>query len=54
MLITDHPFEPSLSYPDGEGCSHIIDGASWTIFDPHRCRKPEREHERTLRDKEKE
>lgn len=43
-MITDHPFEPSMSYPDGEGCAHIIYGQDWTICDPVRCRKPESEH----------
>ena len=42
--VTDHAFEPSTCYPDGEGCAHIVQGAQWTMMDPIRCRKPEREH----------
>ncbi len=42
--VNDHPFKPSLSYPDGEGCSHIVEGSEWTIIDPICCRRPEREH----------
>jgi hypothetical protein len=51
--ITDHPFTPSLSYPEGEGCAYIIQGAIWTASDPHRCRKPESEHTETLRENPK-
>ena len=47
--IKDHPFTPSMCYPEGKGCSHIIEGWAWVTYDPHRCRKPESEHTTTLR-----
>lgn len=43
-MITDHAFEPSYHYPDGQGCAHIVQGAQWTMMDPIRCRCPESEH----------
>ena len=48
--IADHEFQPSVNYPPGDGCSHIVCGHDWTIADPVRCRKPEAEHERSARD----
>lgn len=44
VKVTDHAFEPSEAYPEGEGCTHIIEGAAWSISDPHRCRRAKREH----------
>jgi hypothetical protein len=49
--IADHAFEPSPSYPPGEGCAHIVAGEQWTTADPQRCRKPESEHLWTMRDR---
>jgi hypothetical protein len=46
--ITTHPFTPSMSYPDGEGCALIVEGHTWTAIDPVRCRKSRAEHERSL------
>lgn len=48
-LITDHPFTPSIAYPAGEGCAFEVCGSTWTIADPHRCRRPESEHATSLR-----
>ena len=50
-VISDHAFEPSTCYPDGEGCAYIVDGAQWTMMDPNRCRRAERDHAETKRTK---
>jgi hypothetical protein len=51
-MVTDHAFEPSLSYPPGEGCAHIVwDNPNSTMADPDRCRRSECDHITTLRPK---
>ena len=48
--ISDHPFTPSLKYPAGQGCAHIVrDYPNSALADPDCCRRPECEHTMTLR-----
>ena len=48
--ITDHPFTPSLKYPPGKGCAHIVrDYPNSALADPDCCRKPECDHITSLR-----
>jgi len=51
-MVADHAFEPSLSYPPGQGCSRIVyDNPNTTMADPDRCRRPECDHITTRRPK---